>query len=91
MCAEFKLKARNQSVTVQEEHFLANGRNKNRFIQLTQKMTAKGIETSVAAGDADTYIVRCGLEKATFHHIVAIKRARRRPSRTTDCFGTTRK
>ncbi|GBO41379.1 hypothetical protein AVEN_31033-1 [Araneus ventricosus] len=35
-------------------------------------MTAKGIETRVATGDADTYIVRCGLEKATSHPIVAI-------------------
>ncbi|GBM72866.1 hypothetical protein AVEN_39762-1 [Araneus ventricosus] len=39
---------------------------------LTQKMAAKGIETRVATGDADTYIVRCGLEKATSHPIVAI-------------------
>ncbi|GBM96549.1 hypothetical protein AVEN_253054-1 [Araneus ventricosus] len=35
-------------------------------------MAAKGIETRVATGDADTYIVRCGLEKATSHPIVAI-------------------
>ncbi|GBN82116.1 hypothetical protein AVEN_224052-1 [Araneus ventricosus] len=54
------------TVTVQQEHFLSNGRNKTRLIQLLrQKMTSKGIETRVAKGDADTYIVRCGLEKVT--------------------------
>ncbi|GBM25886.1 hypothetical protein AVEN_94335-1 [Araneus ventricosus] len=30
-------------------------------------MAAKGIQTRVSTGDADTYIVRSGLEKATFH------------------------
>ncbi|GBN96903.1 hypothetical protein AVEN_107571-1 [Araneus ventricosus] len=30
-------------------------------------MAAKGNETRVATGDADTYIVRSGLEEATFH------------------------
>ncbi|GBL90150.1 hypothetical protein AVEN_135488-1 [Araneus ventricosus] len=35
-------------------------------------MTAKGTETRDSTGDADTYIVRCGLEKATSHPIVAI-------------------
>ncbi|GBN57077.1 hypothetical protein AVEN_244561-1 [Araneus ventricosus] len=61
------------TVTVQQEHFLANGRSKTRLIQLLrQKMTSKGIETRVAKGDADTYIVRCGLEKATSHPTVAI-------------------
>ncbi|GBN63404.1 hypothetical protein AVEN_120458-1 [Araneus ventricosus] len=35
-------------------------------------MASKGIETRVAAGDADTYIVRSGLEKATSHPVVAI-------------------
>ncbi|GBN14632.1 hypothetical protein AVEN_142091-1 [Araneus ventricosus] len=68
ICAQFNLKSRNQSVTVQQEHFLANGRNKTRLVQLlTQKMAAKGIETRVATGDADTYIVRSGLEKSTSH------------------------
>ncbi|GBN81406.1 hypothetical protein AVEN_107699-1 [Araneus ventricosus] len=61
------------TVTVQQEHFLANGRNRTRLIQLLrQKMTSKGIETRVAKGDADTYIVRCGLEKAISHPTVAI-------------------
>ncbi|GBM81066.1 hypothetical protein AVEN_100534-1 [Araneus ventricosus] len=61
------------TVTAQLEHFLANGRNKTRLIQLLrQKMTSKGIETRVAKGDADTYIVRCGLEKAISHPTVAI-------------------
>ncbi|GBM10900.1 hypothetical protein AVEN_132500-1 [Araneus ventricosus] len=64
--AEFDSKPRNQPVTVQQEHFLANGRNKTRLIHLlTQKMAAKGNETRVATGDADTYIMRYGLEKAT--------------------------
>ncbi|GBL92962.1 Tigger transposable element-derived protein 4 [Araneus ventricosus] len=36
-------------------------------------MAAKGIETRVATGDADTYIVRSGLEKATSHPIVALR------------------
>ncbi|GBN24588.1 hypothetical protein AVEN_59172-1 [Araneus ventricosus] len=35
-------------------------------------MAAKRIETRFTAGDADTYIVRCGLEKAISHPIVAI-------------------
>ncbi|GBN97771.1 hypothetical protein AVEN_204615-1 [Araneus ventricosus] len=35
-------------------------------------MAAEGIETRVPTGDADTYIARCGLEKATSHPIVAI-------------------
>ncbi|GBM98807.1 hypothetical protein AVEN_46305-1 [Araneus ventricosus] len=61
------------TVTVQQEHFLANGRNMTRLIQLLrQKMTSKGIETRVAKGDADTYIVKCGLEKAIYHSTVAI-------------------
>ncbi|GBN13758.1 hypothetical protein AVEN_163294-1 [Araneus ventricosus] len=33
-------------------------------------MAAKGIETRVATEDADAYIVRCALEKATSHPIV---------------------
>ncbi|GBN84578.1 hypothetical protein AVEN_185640-1 [Araneus ventricosus] len=71
MCAEFNLKAHNQSVTIQLEHFLVNGRNKTRLIQLlTHKMAAKGIETRFSTGDADTYIMRCGLEKAISHPIV---------------------
>ncbi|GBM66045.1 hypothetical protein AVEN_181123-1 [Araneus ventricosus] len=37
-------------------------------------MAAKGIEMRVATGDADTYIVRCGLEKVISHSIVAITR-----------------
>ncbi|GBN80368.1 hypothetical protein AVEN_190500-1 [Araneus ventricosus] len=61
------------TVTVQQEHFLAKGWNKTRFIQLLrQKMTSKGIQTRVAKGDADSYIVRCLLEKATSHPTVAI-------------------
>ncbi|GBM55614.1 hypothetical protein AVEN_35512-1 [Araneus ventricosus] len=40
---------------------------------LTQKMAAEGIETRVAIGDIDnTYIVRCGIEKAISHLIVAV-------------------
>ncbi|GBM63606.1 hypothetical protein AVEN_65883-1 [Araneus ventricosus] len=41
---------------------------------LTQKMAAEGIGTIVTTGDADTcvMIVRCGLEKAISHPIVAI-------------------
>ncbi|GBL77341.1 hypothetical protein AVEN_41765-1 [Araneus ventricosus] len=37
-------------------------------------MAAKGIETRVATEDADTYIVRFGLEKAISRPIVAITR-----------------
>ncbi|GBM75070.1 hypothetical protein AVEN_32398-1 [Araneus ventricosus] len=36
-------------------------------------MTSKGIETRVAKGDVDAYIVRCGLEKAISHPTVAIR------------------
>ncbi|GBM38089.1 hypothetical protein AVEN_203215-1 [Araneus ventricosus] len=39
---------------------------------LTQKMSSEGIETRVATGDSDVYIVKCGLEKAISHPIVAI-------------------
>ncbi|GBN76511.1 hypothetical protein AVEN_256199-1 [Araneus ventricosus] len=35
-------------------------------------MAAKGIGTRVATGDADAYIVRYGLAKATSHNIDAI-------------------
>ncbi|GBM64161.1 hypothetical protein AVEN_57170-1 [Araneus ventricosus] len=79
--AEFNLEDRNQSVTVRQKHFLAIEEIRpgmfNYFLQtfqlqifqlhFTQKMAAKGIETRVATGDADTYIVRSGLEKATSH------------------------
>ncbi|GBM12865.1 hypothetical protein AVEN_114950-1 [Araneus ventricosus] len=83
--AEFNLKAHNQSVTVRQKHFLAIRRNKTRHVQLlTQKMTAKGIGTRVAM--LILIIVRYGLEKASSH-----PKERRRPSRVTDCFGTTRK
>ncbi|GBN83661.1 hypothetical protein AVEN_78357-1 [Araneus ventricosus] len=79
------------TVTVQQEHFLANGRNRTRHIHLLrQKITSKGIETRVAKGDADTYIVRCGLEKASSHP-TCYNRGRRRPNHDIDCFGTSRK
>ncbi|GBM69808.1 hypothetical protein AVEN_201839-1 [Araneus ventricosus] len=35
-------------------------------------MASEGIETRVATGDSDTYIVRSGLEKAISHPIVFI-------------------
>ena len=63
----------NMSVTVQQDHFLANERNKTRLIHLlSQKMAAKGIGTTVATIDADTTIVRCGIEKATTYPTVAV-------------------
>ncbi|GBN26776.1 hypothetical protein AVEN_270266-1 [Araneus ventricosus] len=66
--AAFNLKAR-----IQQKNFPANERNKTRLIQLqTQKVAAEGIETRVTTGDADIYIVRCALEKAISHTIVAI-------------------
>ncbi|GBO26215.1 hypothetical protein AVEN_221421-1 [Araneus ventricosus] len=53
--------------------FLPVEMNKTRLIQLlTQKKSAEGIETTIATGDADTYIVRCALEKSISHLIVAI-------------------
>ncbi|GBM08187.1 hypothetical protein AVEN_32744-1 [Araneus ventricosus] len=67
------LKTLNQSVPVQQEHFPTNERNKTSLIQLlTQKMASEGIETRIAAGDADTYIVRFGIVKAISQPIVAI-------------------
>ncbi|GBO34670.1 hypothetical protein AVEN_120453-1 [Araneus ventricosus] len=46
---------------------------RRRLIQLlTQKIAAKGIETSIATADADSCIVRCEVDKATSHPIVAI-------------------
>lgn len=63
----------NMKVTVQQEHFLANENNKTKLIHLlTQKMAASGIETKVATGDADTTIVRCGIEKSASNPIVAV-------------------
>ncbi|CAH2100164.1 unnamed protein product [Euphydryas editha] len=45
--------------------FPRHEKNKARLIQfLAEKTTAAGIETTVAAGDADGTIVRCGLDKA---------------------------
>jgi hypothetical protein len=61
------------TITVQQEHFLANERNKTRLIHiLTEKMTAAGIETSVATGDADSTIVKCALGKAVLHTTVTV-------------------
>ncbi|GBM02244.1 hypothetical protein AVEN_108799-1 [Araneus ventricosus] len=54
-------------------------------------MAAKGTEMRVTTGDADTYTVRCGLEKVISHPIIAITGQDKRSSRVTDCFGTTRK
>ncbi len=63
----------NTIITVQQEHFLANERNKTRLIQfLTEKMRAARIETTAATGDADGTIVRCGLDKAAIHPTVVI-------------------
>ncbi|CAH2107198.1 unnamed protein product [Euphydryas editha] len=64
---------KNTIFTVQKEHFLANEKNKTRLIRfLAEKMTAAGIETTVAAGDADSTIVRWGLDKAAVHLTVVI-------------------
>ncbi|CAK1586839.1 unnamed protein product [Parnassius mnemosyne] len=63
----------NTIITVQQEHFLANEKNKTRLILfLTEKMTAAGIEITVATGDADGTIVRCELDKAAVHPTVVI-------------------
>ncbi|GBM72570.1 hypothetical protein AVEN_274257-1 [Araneus ventricosus] len=35
-------------------------------------MASKGIDTRVATGDAETYCIMCGLEKAISHPIVVI-------------------
>ncbi|GBM38085.1 hypothetical protein AVEN_40963-1 [Araneus ventricosus] len=35
-------------------------------------MASEGIETRVATGDSETYILRCGLKKAISHPIVPI-------------------
>ncbi|GBM49329.1 hypothetical protein AVEN_199039-1 [Araneus ventricosus] len=59
------------------------------LIQLLTLNAAEGIERRVATGGADTYIVICGLEKATSH--CCYNRARCRTNHVTDCFGTTRK
>lgn len=53
------------TVTIPQEHFLANERNKTKFISLLcQKLIRENIETTTAKGDADTLIVRCGRDKA---------------------------
>lgn len=63
----------NTTITVQQEHFLANERNKTRLIDmLIEKMMEASIETNVATGDADTTIVRCGLDKAVLHTTVIV-------------------
>ncbi|GBM80637.1 hypothetical protein AVEN_211608-1 [Araneus ventricosus] len=63
--AEFNLKARNHSVPVRQKNFLAIEEIRPEL--QTQEMAAKGIKTRVATGDADTYIVRSGIEKTTSH------------------------
>lgn len=61
------------NIIVQQEHFLANEKNKTRLIELlSDKMKLNGIETVVAEGDADSTIVRCGLEKAAIRPSVTI-------------------
>ncbi|KAF2887309.1 hypothetical protein ILUMI_18864, partial [Ignelater luminosus] len=61
------------NVTVPQEHFLANEKNKTRPIQLlSDKITARGIKAVAATGDTDGTIVRCGLEKAALHPAVRI-------------------
>ena len=60
------------TITVRQEHFLANERNKTRLIHLlTEKMTAAGIETTVATGDADGTIVT-----VSYTHLDVYKRQR---------------
>ena len=63
----------NMNVTIQQEHFLSNEKNKTRLIQLlTEKMVMRGIEARIANGDADSVIVRCASEKAVSHQTVII-------------------
>lgn len=63
----------NMNVTIKQEHFLSNERNKTKLIQLlAEKMIGRGIEARIATGDADSVIVRCALEKATTHQTVLI-------------------
>lgn len=53
--------------------YIANEKNKTSLIALlSNKMTAKGIETVVTTGDADATIVRCALDKAALHPTVTI-------------------
>lgn len=60
-------------VTVQQDQFLSNENNKTRLINLlSQQMIDAGIEIQVAAGDADTSIVRCAIDKAPLHRTVAV-------------------
>ena len=60
-------------VTVQQEHFLGNEKNKAKFISmLSHKMITEGIEVRQAEADADTKIVSCGVEKAAFNENVAV-------------------
>ncbi|KAJ8876013.1 hypothetical protein PR048_023921 [Dryococelus australis] len=48
-------------------------RKKTKLIEmLVETLTARGIEASIAAGDADGSIVRCSLNKVTSHSSVVV-------------------
>lgn len=61
------------NVTVQQEHFLGNQKNKSRLIEvLSQQMEAESIETVVAVSDADRIIVQCAIQKSTTQPIAIV-------------------
>lgn len=60
-------------LTVQQEYFLSNAKNKCQLIKLlTEKMQAEEIETRVAVSDADCTIIRTAIEKAANNSVTAV-------------------
>jgi len=60
-------------ITIHQERFLTNGKNKARFIQgLTGHLELAGIQVKHAVADADTLIVRTAIELATNNTVAVV-------------------
>ena len=60
-------------ITIHQERFLANGKNKAMFIQgLTGHLELAGIQVKRAVADADTLIVQTPIELSTNNIVVVV-------------------
>jgi len=60
-------------ITIHQERFLANGKNKAMFIQgLTGHLELAGIQVKRAVADADTLIVQTAIELSTNNIVVVV-------------------
>jgi len=60
-------------ITIHQERFLTNGKNKARFIQgLTGHLELAGIQVKRAAADADKLIVQTAIELSTNNIVVVV-------------------